>query len=292
MSKLKSTINQSIIAIICIMILGCTSGEKNTTTPGRLSAYEEKLRDYDSLKQSTVMVLGIPHFDGTIFAQQQALQELVEMLSSFEPTKVVVEWEPKRSAMVNESYRKYLKDESIINKQVNEVYQLGFRLAKKVGNDSIYCFDDQTEFIGSLENFTFDRFRRYAMANDSGFYDRYEHLIIDNYNQNEKIFKELNLRDEIILRNSPTAQKINQQRMHAYEVRAGIQKNWIGPDWLGRWYQRNVRMMANVMKINEPGDRILIIVGDNHKWTLDALFEYNPEFEVVSSWEFLNALAK
>ena len=45
---------------------------------------------------------------------------------------------------------------------------------------------------------------------------------------------------------------------------------WVGPDWLGRWYRRNVRMLANLVKMNQPEERILILVGDNHKWTLDA----------------------
>ena len=62
---------------------------------------------------------------------------------------------------------------------------------------------------------------------------------------------------------------------------------WIGPDWLGRWYQRNIRMMGNVMQIANNDDRILIIVGDNHKWTLDMLFENAPDFKVVSSSDYL-----
>lgn len=55
--------------------------------------------------------------------------------------------------------------------------------------------------------------------------------------------------------------------MHMYEIRVGIQ-NWLGPDWLSRWYQRNIRMASNILKLAENKDRILIIVGDNHKWIL------------------------
>ena len=75
--------------------------------------------------------------------------------------------------------------------------------------------------------------------------------------------------------------------MHMYEIRVGIQENWIGPDWLSRWYQRNIRMASNILKLSKSEDRILVIVGDNHKWTLDMLLENTPDFEVVSSWDYL-----
>jgi len=95
------------------------------------------------------------------------------------------------------------------------------------------------------------------------------------------------LYDRFTLMNSPQAANINAQRMHLYEVRVGIQKDWLGPDWLGRWYRRNVRMMSNVLKLAEKDHRILIIVGDNHKWTLDMLFENTPDFKLESSWQLL-----
>lgn len=45
-------------------------------------------------------------------------------------------------------------------------------------------------------------------------------------------------------------------------------------------------MMANLMAFNTPGkDRIVIILGDNHKWVLDTLLGFNPDFELVSSYD-------
>ncbi len=56
---------------------------------------------------------------------------------------------------------------------------------------------------------------------------------------------------------------------------------------LARWYQRNIRMAANVLKISQPNDRLLIFVGDNHKWVLDSLFAKIPELTLVDSWQYL-----
>ena len=249
-----------------------------------------QLAEIEVNNPAKVFVLGTKHFDKTILEteNQSELKRLIELLAVYKPTKVVVEWEPSAFKSTNTSYQNYLGDSSLIQTKYNEVYQLGFRLAKVMKHDRIYLFDDKTEYIGSLKDFSFEALAKYAEENDQGFYDKHIDLIGAAFNHNQALYKKLGLFDEIVLRNSPKAQKFNALRMHAYEVRVGIQKNWIGPDWLGRFYRRNIRMMANVLKFSEPEDRLLIIVGDNHKWILDELFENTPDFELVPSWDFLS----
>ena len=55
----------------------------------------------------------------------------------------------------------------------------------------------------------------------------------------------------------------------------------------GRWYQRNIRMMGNLLRISETGDRLLVIVGDNHKWILEDLIDNTPELKTVSTYKYL-----
>lgn len=272
--------------ILLFLFVWNTNAQKNREA---LIQKSHQLKVFDTLNQSKIMVLGINHFSKDVLSteNQIGLIQLTEVLGKFQPTKIVLELQPKALAKMNQEYQNYVKDSSFISDKYNEVYQLGFRLARKMNHDSIYLFDDQTEFIGSLEGFTFDAFGAYAQENDAGFYDRYLKEITDKFQNNQTILKQQNLLNQIVLRNSPMAQKFNAQRMHSFEIRVGIQKSWIGPDWLGRFYRRNIRMMANVMKFNRPEDRILIIVGDNHKWILDELFENTPDFELVSSWHLL-----
>lgn len=275
---------------ICSTILFFTflssTAQKDKVT---LMELTNQIGAFDTINRSKVLVLGIHHFSKDVLSpkNQPDLENLAVLLSKFAPTKIVLELEPSRMAKLNSEYQKYLLEPSFIEDRHNEVYQLGFRLARRMNHDSIYAFDDQTEFIGSLEGFTFDSFGTYAQENDTGFYDRYIPEITKKFQANQEIFKAQNLIDQILLRNSPKAQNFNAQRMHSLEIRVGIQKSWIGPDWLGRFYRRNVRMAANVLKFNAPKDRILIIVGDNHKWILDQIFKDTPDFELVPSWDFL-----
>lgn len=281
-------------ATTCLLVacvLWACHPQKVEPSPTRLELAAGELKGYDSLAESKVMVVGTSHFKKNVLAaeSQEQLQALIQRLATFQPTKIVLEWEPELLARTNREYQAYWAGTFAIAERENEVYQLGFRLGLYMGHDSLYLFDDQTEFIGSLENFSFGAFTEYAIQNDGDFYDKHEETLLETFRYNQGILEGYALYDRIALLNSPTAQQVNAHRMHMYEIRVGIQKNWIGPDWLGRWYRRNVRMVGNILKLAEAGDRILIIVGDNHKWTLDMLFRNIPDFEVVSSWELLKA---
>lgn len=287
---MKTTIHLVLFGILSCLIYSSSTLASSETSNHNLNALAKSLKPLNSSIEAEVMTLATHHFSNTILEQnsQDSVKRLVAKLTEFSPTKIFVEWEPSKQSQVNKEYLRYLQGELSLDERFNEVYQLGFRLARQLGHNQVFLFDDQTPFIGSLKGFSFDGFSRYAKKHNSGFFDRHEKDIVENFQHNSIIFKRVSVYEQIALRNSPQAQKINAERMHAYENRVGVQLNWIGPDWLGRWYQRNVRMSSNVLKNTQNKDRILIVVGDNHKWVLDYLFTQMPEYKVRSSWELLS----
>lgn len=287
---MKTTIHLMLCGILFCLIYASPTSASSEVPVQDLHTMAKSLKPISSGIEAEVMTLATHHFSSTILEQssQGSVKHVVAKLVEFSPTKIFVEWEPSKQSQVNKEYLRYVQGELSIDEQFNEVYQLGFRLARQLGHKQIFLFDDQTPFIGSLKDFSFESFGHYAKTHNSGFYDRHEKDIIENFQHNSAIFKSVSVYEQIALRNSPQAQKINAERMHAYENRVGVQLNWIGPDWLGRWYQRNVRMSSNVLKNTQNKDRILIVVGDNHKWILDYLFTQMPEYKVRSSWDLLS----
>ena len=293
----KSIINKMksiLLSLFVLFFLSCGNTHQNKVHDSDHIAEDNSiLTSFDSIPKSKVMVLGTyhfrqeKHFDELSDENQQQIKRLVDQLAVFKPTKVVIEIQPKFDSIYQNAYQKYLLDNKFIDTLENEAFQLGFRLAKKMGHEKIYLFDNKTEHIGSLEGFTWEKLRE-DIAKDSAYVNRHIDVITESFNENQEKYKGLSLYNSILERNSPEAQKWNAQRMHAYEVRTGIKKTWMGPDWVGRWYQRNIRMMATMMSFENPGkDRIVVIVGDNHKWVLDTLLGFNPDFEVVSSYDML-----
>jgi hypothetical protein len=62
----------------------------------------------------------------------------------------------------------------------------------------------------------------------------------------------------------------------------GFPDHHIGADKVAQWYKRNLRIYANItQKLNQSDDRVLLLMGQAHIWTLRQFFRDNPEFEVV-----------
>ena len=55
----------------------------------------------------------------------------------------------------------------------------------------------------------------------------------------------------------------------------------IGIDFLTKWYERELGIFSNVMRIaNGEDDKILLIIGSDHMWTLRSIFKESGIFEV------------
>lgn len=68
----------------------------------------------------------------------------------------------------------------------------------------------------------------------------------------------------------------------------GFPDHHIGADLVGEWYKRNLRIYANIWQAVEPDtDRVVVMIGQGHVWTLRQFFRENPDFEVVPVDEVL-----
>ena len=105
-----------------------------------------------TLPAARVMLLGTFHFDNpgldavkytpidVMQPEQQAyVVALSERLARFAPTKVLLEYTDDVDEKINQRYRDYLAGKFELRK--NEVYQVGFRVAKIMGHKRVYGFD-------------------------------------------------------------------------------------------------------------------------------------------------------
>lgn len=78
---------------------------------------------------------------------------------------------------------------------------------------------------------------------------------------------------------------IVQQNSTAY---VGFPDHHIGADLVGEWYKRNLRTYANIWRAVEAGDeRVIVLIGQGHVWSLRTFFRENPDFEVVPAEKVL-----
>ncbi|NBB75610.1 MAG: hypothetical protein GVY35_18355, partial [Bacteroidetes bacterium] len=68
----------------------------------------------------------------------------------------------------------------------------------------------------------------------------------------------------------------------------GFPDHRIGADLVGEWYKRNLRTYANIWHTVEASDeRVILLIGQAHVWTLRQFFRENPDFEVVPVREMI-----
>jgi hypothetical protein len=187
--------------------------------------------------------------------RQQEIEQLVEVLKKFHPTKVAIEAGVESERATHE-YSDYVAGKYTL--QGDETDQIGYRLAKELGHKTIYPVDDQVEFPwGHVVN--------YAKANGLG--EKFATL-------DETMGKQVKEQDEFL--HSHTVLEmydyLNSDSMSAKGVAFyysivpyGDPGDYAGPDLLAAWFQRNIRIYHNIVKlVDSPNDRILVIYGAGH----------------------------
>jgi len=119
-------------------------------------SFEANMEENSSLPQGTqVLTLGTFHFNfpnldvakvndsDKIDVYESKYQEeiglIVSQLEKFNPTKIVIEREPKFQATYDSLYTSYLSGEHQLSR--SEEQQIGFRLAQALNHDRVYCVD-------------------------------------------------------------------------------------------------------------------------------------------------------
>jgi hypothetical protein len=237
-----------------------------------------------------VMVLGVFHFanpnadyakfegiDVLSPARQQEVEAVVAQLARFRPTKIALERVPAESASINADYQRYLAGSFALTR--NEIHQLGFRLGARLNHPHLYPVD----FHLGLR---IDSVLAYAQAHDTAFAGRFQRLItsvvetLDRKQREETIGANLRF-----LNDSTTLALALEPYLDMATV--GARDGYVGARVVADWYERNLMIFANLARIAEPGDRILLIIGQGHTPILRDLVERHPAMELVDALPYL-----
>jgi hypothetical protein len=242
-------------------------------------------------KKPQVMVLGTFHFDNPgldyvkapvsdIFTKenQQELRKILDKIKAFKPTKIAIEGEPKYSERINARYSRYLAGQDTLRR--SETDQIGFRLAKELGHKAIYCVDFK-------KGMDFNAVMQAAeQSGQKDFLQRFQQAMGAIQVRLETMAK-LPLTEQFYLHNHLA----DGEHAHgAYLLMASVGKDstYTGADVVAGWYERNLKIAMNVMRIIEsPEDRILVLFGAGHLPLLYHYFKYSPDVEVVNVEKYL-----
>ncbi len=187
--------------------------------------------------------------------RQQEIAQLIEVLKKFRPTKIAVESDAD-SKKVEQQYSDYLAGKYTLSR--NEDDQIGYRMAKELGHGKVYPVDVDGDF-------PYPRLVNYAKATgQSAKLDAISAGWGAEVKEQDEFLQKHTVLETLELMNSDTRAKKDLGLYYALAP-LGESGDYAGADLLAAWFQRNIRIYQNIVKlIDSPNDRILVIYGAGH----------------------------
>jgi hypothetical protein len=185
--------------------------------------------------------------------RQQEIAQLIEVLKKFHPTKIAIESVGNYRV---KQYSDYVAGQYTLSS--NEIEQIGFRLAKELGHHTIYPVDEDGDF-------PWEPLVNYAKANGLGEkFDAIEARNAAQVKDDDNFLRSHAVLETLQYMNSDSMAARGIASYYAY-VPYGDRFDYAGPNLLAAFYQRNIHIYHNIVKLIEsPSDRILVIYGAGH----------------------------
>lgn len=214
-------------------------------------------------RKTEIVLVGTYHFayqEDVLLDKHAEILEVVDFLADFEPTKIAVEWEKSEQEELDKGLTK-----SEGNYEMNEIEQVGFRLATKLDHNKIFAVN----WAGPLT-------QEEMVALNQSIQENYPSVlqVIEAFSENgAAISPEQTLLESYrILNNQELTKELEQMYLSFLAVENNGEN--IGVSFLGKWIERELVIVKNISEILEkPKERILLIVGGDHLWMLKKLFE-------------------
>lgn len=222
--------------------------------------------------------------DDVLASKRQAeMQDVIDCLKVFNPTKIAVEALASNQENIQNEYRSYVAGEFTLG--ANEIYQLGFRTAAELGHDTLYPVD-WNEWSGGISlGDVFEHAQSHLpelhrQLNDGG---------TERVESAQETMEQQTIKQVLLGTNTPYAiQKDQEAYMTIARVGDGV--NNIGIDWLcNYWYRRNLIIYANIARISKLEDRVLVIYGSGHIHLLAQFMKESGLFSIEAVEHYLGS---
>jgi hypothetical protein len=243
-----------------------------------------------------VLVLGIYHFgnpgldlhnmkadDVRTPEKQTELADVATRLARFNPNKIAVEAVADREDLTTKKFDAFAPE--TLTKDADERVQIAFRLARKLGQKSVYGIDEQSDRI---DYFPYDKVQDYAKTHGkTAMLDVLNAQVAMMINKMEADQKTKSVRELLLWQNQPDRIDADQNNFYYAMLPLGDRNIQPGADLNGYWYLRNAKIFAKLTQIAKSGDRILVTFGAGHCYWLRHFVRNTPGFALVEANDYL-----
>ncbi|MEZ4810517.1 MAG: DUF5694 domain-containing protein [Allomuricauda sp.] len=229
-------------------------------------------------------------FDVLSEGAQAQLEEISEKIKAFNPSQVFVEWPYGEQQELDSLYQLYLADNYFTNDSLsnfyrkNEIFQLAFRVAKKVGLKKVQAVDYRNT------EFPFDSLMTVVATSQQTALQTEIMEGIERFSKefDEKIEQGASLLDLTYYLNSEDMRNLSNKFHTQIPLLVGDQNNFIGPYLAAEWYRRNLYMWSLVQKGTTTDDqRIMLLLGSSHIAMIKDFLDKNKDWDGVELSEIM-----
>lgn len=217
--------------------------------------------------------------------RQKEVEDLVNSLAEYKPTKIEVEWKKDTDQKRLDSlYQAYLNGKFMLGE--NEIYQALFRLGKKLGHTKLYCVDAPARrFPDVPKDSVFSAKYNQSKYDDTIYNEQYMKL----YQQQDSLKTVLPLKENLALVNSEAADFLFHGHYLIGSDKYAAAGQYPGADNLTGWYNRNLRIFTNLLQLMEkPEDKVFLMIGHGHLPVLRQAAKSTPEIKFTEVNSYLN----
>ncbi len=273
-----------VILSIVFLILSCVNAQEKSKT---------NLNENSNIKEA--LLVGTFHYNnpGADVAKtktfdilnedsQLELKKISKKITSYNPTKIFVEWPYDEQKKLDSLYHIYTKGNYFDNDSLsdfylkNEIFQLAFRIAKENNLKKLYAIDYSTSFPFE------DVMKEIAKNNQS----ELKSMIEDGISKftvdfDNKIESGVSLIELTYYVNSQEMRKLSNYFHNNLMLLAGSTEDFSGPLLTSEWYKRNLYMWSLIQKnVTESDERIMILAGSSHIAMFELFIKQNDKWKV------------
>lgn len=244
--------------------------------------------------RAQVMVLGTHHFanpgadyanpqvDDVLAPRRQAeIAEVARALAEFRPTRIAVEVPPAADSAINARYRAYRAGGHTL--QRDETEQIGYRLAAMLDHDRVYPVDYRLNMdVGAVMQFA-------AQNGQEELVGRMNSALQAMLAEADERMRTASIGATLAAANSARADSMH--GLYLLLATVGRDTTYTGAAEVAKWYTRNLHIFANIARVAQPGERVLVIMGAGHGTLLRQFIDESPELELVSVEPYLARFA-
>jgi hypothetical protein len=236
-------------------------------------------------------VAKIKSFDIESEKSQKELEEITDKIKAYNPSKIFVEWEYNEQEKLDSLYNLYVAGIYFDNPKLskfykqNEIFQLAFRAAKKLGHKKVYAMDYTNT------DFPFDSLMQIAKENNQTELQEEIMQVIQKFSTDfdAQINTQASLKEILYYTNSPALRQKDLALYTQTMNKVGSKDNFVGAYLASEWYRRNLYMLSVMQRqIAKEDKKIMILLGSGHTALISQIISTHSNLKGIELQEVLD----